>query len=103
MHKRLVKFEDWTTHKYGHDAYGNKLVIPKGWILVKPGTEIKHGWRVFDVYAGWMYTDEYQSERGHHVCGGSGYPSDAMGRWQAWIKPDKRFKRRPRRHLTKET
>lgn len=69
----------WVQPKYGTDAQDNPVTPPKGYAIVPEGAEIKHRWRVFDVYAGWMTPDDYCARNRHHTR------SD--GRWTTWARP----------------
>ncbi len=64
---------------YGHDAYGNKVVMPDGWSIVNKLEYLKKGDRPFDVYAGWLSEDFFNA----------GYPRQAISEdgWTTWMRP----------------
>ena len=55
-----------------------QIKAERGWEIVPEGIVVKRGWKVFDYYAGWMLTDEYDSSRGHYTR--------RSGRWLVWAK-----------------
>ena len=69
----------WIQPEYGDDAQGKPVKPPKGFAIVPEGTEIKHRWRVFDVYAGWMTPDGYDARNKNHTR--------SNGRWTTWARP----------------
>jgi hypothetical protein len=61
---------------YGFDATGDEVKPEPGYRLVNQGEQINEGDKPFDVYSGWIQTDNWHAQQGR--------TAKSSGRWTTW-------------------
>lgn len=79
-------FDPWVQPKYGFNAEDVAVVAPPEYVLLEKNVKILPGDIPFDVYSGWLWTDQgglpknnWYSKNGCHTS--------SEGRWTTWARP----------------
>ena len=71
-------YHPWVQPNYGFDAQDKLVISPENYEIVPQNTVIEKNWLVFDIYAGWMKSDNYNF-RNKHLA-------NSYGRWTTWAR-----------------
>lgn len=79
--KDTDRYELMAQPHYGFDCDGEPIQPETGYIIVPGGEVIRKGDKAFDVYTGWMVTDDYHAK--------NEFRATSRGRWVAWERKGK--------------